>query len=671
MDKANSSIAVSEAVDFAVDYSGFWGDEGSIKGSFSINEADAEDGIASLDELISWSWNWTGNSDAAAFSLSSDEGSVSALLPPGGFLLDGSNTPFDDLGNDADGYDQGLFEADSGDQILDLGALVVEDFAAGTFAEGDPTLAGTSISVSGVVDYAVAYRGFWGDEGSIRGVFSISEADAADGIASLDELLSWNFNWSGNADVGAFSLSSDEGSVTALLPPGGFLLDGQNTPFDDLGNDADGYDQGLYEADSGDQILDLGAALVEDFAAGTFAEGDPTIAGTSISVSEVLDIDVEYVGFWGNEGSVMGGFSISEADAADGVASLDELISWSWDWTGNSDVAAFSVSSDEGSATALLPPGGFNLTASNTAFDANFEDPDGLDQGLYESASGEQLIDLGALLIEDFAAGTFTYGDATAASGSISLSNNFSDDLVIGLYDSETDELIQVLEEGGSVSADGLDFDNLNIGAFVVEDGDLAGKVGSMQVLLDGEVGADFFENVEPYALFGDTLGDFFAGTLNSGEQTVSFKVYAEEQGEGDLLATVDRTFTIEESTPSDDLIIGLYNSETNQLVQVLEEGDSLAASSLDLDNLNIAAFVAEDGGLFGKVGSMQVLINGDTGTDYFENVEPYALFGDHSGDYLQGSLSAGDNTVAFEVYSEKMGGGDLVATVERSFTLA
>ena len=133
----------------------------------------------------------------------------------------------------------------------------------------------------------------------------------------------------------------------------------------------------------------------------------------------VLDFDVEYVGFWGAEGSVTGGFSISEADAADGIASLDELISWSWDWTGNGDVAAFSVSSDSASVTALLPPGGFLLDGENTPIDSNFFDADGLDQGLYETESGDQYIDLGVLIIEDLAAGTFSEGDAAATNGSI------------------------------------------------------------------------------------------------------------------------------------------------------------------------------------------------------------------------------------------------------------
>jgi len=277
--------------------------------------------------------------------------------------------------------------------------------------------------------FSIKYVDFWGEDGggSVKGLLSVTEEATADGILSLDELVAWDLDWTGNSSVEAFSISSDDGSATALIEPGGFNLNGENSAFALDFSDADGLDQGIYEAGSGEQTLDLGGLIVEDIAAGTASIGD-AMAG-SVSISEVIDFEVDYSGFWGDEGSVQGTFSISEADAADGIASLDELISWSWDWTGNSDVAAFSLSSDEGSVTALIPPGGFKLDGTNTAFDSNFEDADGLDQGVYESASGEQYIDLGALIVEDLAAGTVAEGDAAIADASISLSgSNGGDD---------------------------------------------------------------------------------------------------------------------------------------------------------------------------------------------------------------------------------------------------
>lgn len=107
-------------------------------------------------------------------------------------------------------------------------------------------------------------------------------------------------------------------------------------------------------------------------------------------------------------------------------------------------------------------------------------------------------------------------------------------------------------------------------------------------------------------------------------------------------------------------------------MIQVLEDGDSLLASAIrDLNEVNIGAVVPSDSSLFGQVESMQVLLNGVVGTSYFENVSPYALFGDNLGDYFQGSLPLGDNTVTFELYSDNGGQGELLGIVERTFTLA
>ncbi len=269
--------------------------------------------------------------------------------------------------------------------------------------------------------YSIEYTDFWENDGggSVKGLFSVSENAVADGVISLDELTAWDLDWTGNTEVAAFSISSDDGSATALVPPSGFSIEGANAAFVPNFSDSDGLDQGLYESGSGDKTIDLGALIVEDVAAGTASLGSAT-AG-SISVSEVVDYSVNFSGFWGDGGSVTGLFSISEADAADGVASLDELVSWSFDWTGNSDVAAFSVSSDRDNVTALLPPGGFLLDGKNTAINSSLVDADGLDQGLYQSASGEQSIDLGALIIQDFAVGTLAQGDVDAIGATISI----------------------------------------------------------------------------------------------------------------------------------------------------------------------------------------------------------------------------------------------------------
>lgn len=395
---------------FGVKYTGFWSDDAAVRGTFSTTEAATADGVVSLDELLSWNWNWTGNSDVAAFSIDSMTGTASALTPLGGFIIGGVNTPVDASFSDADGIDQGLYES-AADQVIDLGALLVEDFAAGTTAIGDASAAG-SISVSPIVDFAINYSGFWETDGggSIRGIFSASEADAADGIVSLDEIVAWRWNWSGNDTVAGFAIDSDNGTASSLIPPDGFKVNGINTPIALDFSDADGLDQGLYESATGTQIIDLGALIVENLAAGTTTTGDVSANGT-IAVSPVLNFTTEFSGYWQQDGggTIQGSFSASAADAADGIVTIDELIDWNWRWTGNRQVGAFSLNSNDGNAIALLPNNGFRVQG-NQVLPVDFNAADKLDQGLYESGDGNQVIDIGALFVENLATGKLSQG---------------------------------------------------------------------------------------------------------------------------------------------------------------------------------------------------------------------------------------------------------------------
>ena len=125
-----------------VDYTGFFADDASISGFFVADETAATDGVVSGDEFERWTWNWSGNSEVAAFSISSSDGEFSELFGPIGFFVDGTpNEP--EL---VDGLDQGSYT--SADFGLDLEFLLVQDFTtghpfAGTTSFGDATAAGT------------------------------------------------------------------------------------------------------------------------------------------------------------------------------------------------------------------------------------------------------------------------------------------------------------------------------------------------------------------------------------------------------------------------------------------------------------------------------------------------------------------------------------------------
>lgn len=122
-----------------------------------------------------------------------------------------------------------------------------------------------------------------------------------------------------------------------------------------------------------------------------------------------LKWNVDYTGFFSSGASIFGSFEADETAADDGIVSDDEFTAWSWSWSGDSTVAAFTLSSD--SAEIATPADGGSSFYVDGTPNLPFA---GLDQGLFVSDSGEQALDLEFLLVEDFANGAFTSGSSLA-----------------------------------------------------------------------------------------------------------------------------------------------------------------------------------------------------------------------------------------------------------------
>lgn len=132
--------------------------------------------------------------------------------------------------------------------------------------------------------------------------------------------------------------------------------------------------------------------------------------------------DVEYTGWWEADGggSVAGTFSAGEDAASDGIVSPDEIKFWSWNWSGNDAVSAFTISSkDENAEIQVVDPS----LANGFYVDGTPNQPnllDNLDQAVF--AAGNYLLDLEFLYVQDFATDGFSGGDSEAASGTVSVS---------------------------------------------------------------------------------------------------------------------------------------------------------------------------------------------------------------------------------------------------------
>ncbi|MBW4545885.1 MAG: PEP-CTERM sorting domain-containing protein [Symplocastrum torsivum CPER-KK1] len=135
--------------------------------------------------------------------------------------------------------------------------------------------------------------------------------------------------------------------------------------------------------------------------------------------------DIEYTNWWEDDGggSIFGTIIADENDVADGIVSADELKDWQWNWSGNEVVSAFSISSKAGGTTDFDPSFYVNDTP-NQPIGLDFLDPDNLDQGSFVSASGNEILDLQALLAISFMDGveSVSAGNPTATLGTVSVS---------------------------------------------------------------------------------------------------------------------------------------------------------------------------------------------------------------------------------------------------------
>ena len=129
--------------------------------------------------------------------------------------------------------------------------------------------------------------------------------------------------------------------------------------------------------------------------------------------------------------------------------------------------------------------------------------------------------------------------------------------------------------------------------------------------------------------------------------------------------------FELQTILSTDDIDVGLYDTVTDELLTLLNDGDVISTNTLpDLDILTIAATIPDDSIFFDDVGSMFLDLN-DGDSTRTENVEPYALFGDFNGDFFTGvGIPEGDNEITFDLFSESKLNGDLLDTISIEFSI-
>ena len=117
--------------------------------------------------------------------------------------------------------------------------------------------------------------------------------------------------------------------------------------------------------------------------------------------------------------------------------------------------------------------------------------------------------------------------------------------LDVFLVNTATDEIVTQITDGLDIAFSSFDGAPVAIYAEVAGGSPLDGLVGSALIdFNDGEFTRT--ENAAPYALFGDSGGNFFGDAgLTVGNFDVEFELYSGVRGSGDLLETVLLNFDI------------------------------------------------------------------------------------------------------------------------------
>ncbi|MFN3213871.1 MAG: pilus assembly protein TadG-related protein [Henriciella sp.] len=120
------------------------------------------------------------------------------------------------------------------------------------------------------------------------------------------------------------------------------------------------------------------------------------------------------------------------------------------------------------------------------------------------------------------------------------------DEFFVGLYDTDTDELISEIGDGAIIEVQDHQDDDLTIAVTMNSSHDLYGQVESMRLQLSGTEWNDKTENVEPYTMYGDSgLNNMTGQAWDMGEFELRLRAYSGNNRSGWKLFDDTFSFTL------------------------------------------------------------------------------------------------------------------------------
>ena len=127
---------------------------------------------------------------------------------------------------------------------------------------------------------------------------------------------------------------------------------------------------------------------------------------------------------------------------------------------------------------------------------------------------------------------------------------NLNDDIMLGLYDASTNDLIVEFGDNAVLAIEPDMMDDLNIGVTIPNDSDFHGDDESAELRLRGDMSHTQTENGEPYALFGDNGGNYYSESMDYGEYELRIRIWKKDNKKGKRL--FNKTFDFEIIEPTE-----------------------------------------------------------------------------------------------------------------------
>ncbi|MBK0400132.1 tandem-95 repeat protein [Limibaculum sp. M0105] len=138
-------------------------------------------------------------------------------------------------------------------------------------------------------------------------------------------------------------------------------------------------------------------------------------------------------------------------------------------------------------------------------------------------------------------------GIAPEVTASYAIQVNGGGALSVFLVDTASDQIAAQLSGGAVVGLTAEVIDVLGLYVTVPDDSPYAGSVGSVRLSLDGDIVRT--ESSAPYALFGDSNGDFRPGSIGAGPHVLTIEIFSGSGAGGTLLDSQQISFQVNSIT--------------------------------------------------------------------------------------------------------------------------